>query len=270
MGSFRILFLVFFALFIRSFGVSTIFAAVGVALVVSWVFASLKYLPRLHPAYLPRPRLSGDILGELIPYSITNYTASFLTQAPLMVLPIMILYLLGPEQNAYSYVVWLVANALFMISGSISLSTFAEGSNQEELLLQNVRRALTLTMLLSIPVIILFLLAGEQILLIFGDQYAEYGFQLLTILAISALPVGLNSIYLAKIKVTKEMSTILALSLFSIASFLVLSYLLIPLHGIAGAGLAWLISQTTVSGIIIFIIWRKGNLKSFIYYRDLE
>ena len=269
MSVLRIIFLVVFALFFHSLGVPSIFAAIGIALVVSWLFASLQYLPRLHPDYLPRPRLNGQILGDLIPYSLTNYIASFIIQAPLMVLPILILYLLGPEQNAYSYVVWMLASALFMISGSISLSTFAEGSNQAELLSENVRRALTLTLLLTIPAILLFFLAGEKILMLFGEQYSENGLELLMILAISALPVGLNSIYLAKIKVTKELRTLLALSLFTITSFLVLSCFLIPLQGIAGAGLSWLISQTTLSGIIFLLIWRRGNLKSLIFWREV-
>jgi len=269
MGGSRILLLVIFVLSFRSYGVISIFAAVGVALVVSWIFASFKYLPRLHPAYLPRPRLSGGILAKLIPYSLINYTASFMTQAPLMILPIIILYRLGPEQNAYSYVVWMVANALFMISGAISISTFAEGSNQEELLRENVRRALILTMILSIPIILLFLLAGKWILLLFGEQYSESGLTLLMILAVSALPVGLNNIYLAKIKVTKELSIILVLSIFTIASFLSLSYLFIPLQGIAGAGLAWLISQTAVSGMIFLLLWRRGHLGSLILWREI-
>lgn len=238
---------IFLVTFYGAFG---IFASVGIAMAVSLGVALIWFLPAVQSRYLPRPRLYAKFLRYLVPYSAGNYLAALLGQTPQIILPIMVLNVLGPEESAYSYVVWMLASVMFMISGALSLSMFAEGSNEEESLGENVRRALSLTALLSLPVILLILVVGDKLLLLFGREYAEEGASLLIILALSALPTGVNNIYFAIKRVTKQTGIIFALSILIAGGTLGLSYLLMPRYGIAGTGIGWLASQGAVTGFI--------------------
>ena len=236
--------------FTTLYGAIGIFASTGVATAVSLVVALLWLLPAVQNGYFLQLRLCLEILRGLIPFSIGNYLAFFLYQTPQTILPIMVLNVLGAKESAYLYTAWMIATTLFMISGAISASTFAEGSNEEKSLSSNVRRALSLTALLSLPVILIMLVLGDSLLLLFGRDYMEGGGELLTILVLSAFPVGINSIYFAIKRVTKEIGTIFVLSTFIAGGTLGLSYLLMPRYDIAATGIGWLASQGMVTGFI--------------------
>jgi O-antigen/teichoic acid export membrane protein len=233
------------------YGPFGIFAAVGLAATVTLGIALMRLLPTVQSGYVPRLRMRGELLRALVPYSIGNQIAALLAQAPQIILPIMVLNVLGAKESAYSYVTWMLANVLFTISGAISTSTFAEGSNQETSVKGNVQSALGLTALLSAPAILLTLIVGDRLLLFFGREYARNGASLLGLLALSALPVGVNNIYFAIKRVTREINVIFSLSIFIAGGTLALSYVLMPRYGIAGTGIGWLASQGMVTGLIV-------------------
>ena len=82
---------------------------------------------------------------------------------------------------------------------------------------------------------------------------------LLRLLALSALPITINHTYLSVKRVQKKLTILLALSAFISVATLVLTYLLLPRLGIAGAGIAWLGSQGVVAlGIIVNFIMRRA------------
>ena len=85
-----------------------------------------------------------------------------------MVLPIIVVNLLGAEQNAYFYIAWTIATALSAIPIGIALSLFAEGSHFKDKLRGNTVKALKFTFLLLIPAVILLVLVGKWLLLAFG------------------------------------------------------------------------------------------------------
>ena len=94
-----------------------------------------------------------------------------------------------------------------MIPLSTSLSLFAEGSHQEETLVQDTLRSVKLTFSVIVPAILLLLLIGDKILLIFGAEYAENATSLLQILAISLIPLSINAIYFSIKRVEMKMSS---------------------------------------------------------------
>jgi O-antigen/teichoic acid export membrane protein len=236
--------------FTTLYGAFGIFASIGVATGVSLVVALLWFLPAVQNGYFPRPRLCLRILRSLLPFSIGNYLVVFLYQTPQIILPIMVLNVLGARESAYIYTVWMIATMFFMISGAISASVFAEGSNEEKSVPDNVRRALSLTAMLSLPAVLIMLILGDRLLLFFGRDYLEGGGKLLTILVLSTFPVGINNIYFAVKKVTKEIGTMFVLSALIAGGTLGLSYLLMPRYGIAATGIGWMASQGMVTGFI--------------------
>ena len=238
-------------LFFRAFGiVSSWGIAIGVALAISLFL----FLPRVQNRYRPVPKIDLGIMKDIWRYSAGNYFAALFAAASTFILPIMIVNLLGAEQNAYFYVAWMMAGLLFAIPGAVSQSLFAEGSHLEDQLGVNVRRSFRFIFLLLIPAIILLLLVGKWLLLLFGESYSENALTLLRILVLSGIFVGVNSVYYTILRVGGRIRELVALSGFITLAVLVVSYFITPATGIIGVGYAWIGAQGLIAMYVTLAI----------------
>jgi len=197
------------------------------------------------------PTLKLNLIKGMWQYSGANYLAHLFTAAPTMVLPIMVVNLLGPQQNAYFYIAWMIATLLLAIPAGISRSLFAEGSHFEDKLRENVIKSLKFTFLLLVPAIILLILIGKWLLLAFGQSYSANALHLLWILIISCLPLGINHIYTSILRVTGRIKELVVIWGFIAIAVLVVSYLIMPATGIIGIGYVWLGVQCVVAGYVL-------------------
>ena len=248
---FRLILIIVLATFFAAFG---IFAAWGIAVVVAVGIATLLLLPRVQAGYRPLPVIKRDVLNEMMRFSFANYVAILLWTAPILILPLMVLNLLGAESNAYFYIAWSIANILFSVPIAISLSLFTEGSHDEERLGRDTRRSLRLILLVIVPSVLLILLLGDKLLFLFDPAYAENATTLLWVLAFSAVPLSLNHIYFGVKRVQMRMKSVIGLTAFMAVATLVLSGILLPRMGILGAGIAWLSAQSAVA-LVIIMLW---------------
>lgn len=232
-------------------GAAGIFTSWGIGFTVIVIVGLLLLLPRLQSGYRPLPTIRKEAISEMAHFSFANYIVALISGVPFFIIPLMIVNLLGAEQNAYYYIGYAVALPLLYIPRSVSFALFAEASHNAEKLGQYVNRSLKFSFSLLIPAIIIIFLVGDKILLLFGKGYSEQATQLLWILALSALPTAVNYAYYTKKRVEKQMKTVLSLSVLSLAITLGLSYLLLPAMGIIGAGIAWLASRGLVSLVIM-------------------
>ncbi len=243
---------ILFALFFHAFG---IVASWGIAFGVSLAVSLFLFLPKVQNHYKPVPTLNLSLIKGMWRYSGGNYLANLISGAPMLVLPIMVVNILGPEQTAYFYIAWIVAALLLAIPGAISTSLFAEGSHFENKLRENAIKSLKFTFLLLVPAIILVALVGKWLLLVFGQSYVANGLHLLWILAISSLPLGITFIYSSILRVTGRIKELVAIWGFIAIAVLVVSYLVMPATGIIGIGYAYL-SVHSASAIYILVSTR--------------
>ena len=249
----RLVLLVALATFLHSFG---IFASWGMSVAASLLVGILLFLPRFHPGYRPRLDFKRKILTDVVHFSFLNYLGDMLWAAPGYLLPILVLNVLSAESNAYYYIAWAIGGMLTMIPGAISTSLFAEGSHKEEGLDQNVLRSLKMIFLLLIPVVILVVALADKLLLLFGELYSQNATNLLRLIAIAALPVAVNSVYMSIKRVQRKLKIIVGTSAFAGVVTVVLSYILLPYAGIAGAGIAWLTTQSCIT-LVVVADWLK-------------
>ncbi len=242
------------AAFFHSFG---IFASWGISLVVALLLSIFLFLPRVQPGYRFFFTIRRRVVNDMLHFSFANYLSGFFWGAPGVVFPIMVVNLLGAELNAYFYIAWAVGGVLTMIPTAVSTSLFAEGSYDEEKLGTNIRRSLKMVLIILVPAVILILVIADKLLLFFGNPYSENGTTLLRILALSTLPLAINIIYLGIKRVQKKLKLIVGLTAFIAVVTLGLVYLLLPLMGINGAGIAWLASQGIVALIIVASLFRR-------------
>ena len=249
--------LAFMATIAGDFG---IVASWGIGLLVAMIVAAGIFMPRIQAGYRPFPTVRRTVVNDMVRFSFANYIAAFLWAAPILILPIMVVNLLGGSANADFYISWAVSSMLFMIPTAISLSMFAEGSYDEKTLDSDVQRSVKLILLLLVPAVLLLFLFGGKILFFIWDDYSDNATRLLWIFALSAFPLSINQIYFGMRRVKKEMRSVVLLTAFIAVVTLTLSYILLPGIGIIGAGVAWLACQMVVASFTVWGIlraWRK-------------
>lgn len=236
-----------------------IFASWGLALGLMLVVSLFLFLPRVEPGYRPRLTVERDVIKHSIRFSLTNYLAEVIYGAPSLVLPLVIINVLGPEQAAFFAVALTISGTLSMISASASRSLFAEGSFAEGQLELNMWRTLKFIAAFLAPAV-LFVLAFSGWLLshLYGHAYAEGATTLARLLALGAFSSATVSVYLSIKRVQKKLATVVAVTLFIGTTTLVLSYVLLPRIGIAGIGVAMLAAEGSVAlGIALSFLKRR-------------
>jgi O-antigen/teichoic acid export membrane protein len=234
-------------IFLVSFGAFGVFFAWGIGSVIAFIFGML-FLFRIIPSYKPGILVKREVVNDMFHFSFWNYIANFFNMAPAFILPIMITNVLSPDMTAYFYISWMIAMLLFAIPQQASQSLFAEGSNIEEKVAENVRKSPKFILLLLIPAIIFISIFGDKFLLLFGKEYSAEGFKLLQILVISAIPFAVNAVYISVKKIRKEINMIVLV--YGIVAFVTLvgSYLLLESIGLIGVGYAWILGNLITAG----------------------
>jgi O-antigen/teichoic acid export membrane protein len=160
-----------------------------------------------------------------------------------LVLPVVVVLRLGVTANADFYIAWMIGSVFFLVSPSIAAAVFAEGVRVGTDVRQVIARALRISSVLLIPAMALMIVGGKVILGLFGPNYARTGYGLLIILAISAIPDAVSNVAVALCRITLRLgySTLLNLGILFVT--LAGAWVLMPMLGIMGAGLAWLVAQ---------------------------
>jgi len=244
-------------IFLVSLGAFGIFISWGIGSVIA-VITGLTFLFRVIPAYRPAIRVDGEIINEMLHFSFWNYLSVIFAAVPALVLPLMITNILTPETTAYFYISWMITNLLFMIPRQTAQSLFAEGSNLEESIGLNVKKSLKFIFLLLPPSVLFILIFGDRLLLLFGSEYSEEGFVLLQILALSTIPMALNTVYVTVKNIKKEVKTVTLI--YGVIAVVTLggSYLLLESMGLVGVGVAWVLGNLVVAGGIGLVVGKES------------
>jgi len=111
----------------------------SLAIFAPWAFAGavnvaigLVQLRRMLPEYRYRARVERATAKDLMRHGLPNYALTLAERAPGLLLPIVVIEVLTPADNATWYAVWMMAWVVYTIPISAGLSLFAEGSNRPE------------------------------------------------------------------------------------------------------------------------------------------
>lgn len=241
-------------IFFHTFGIA---ASWGIAAAVAMAVALFFFVPRVQAHYKPVPSLNLGIIGNMWRYASGSYFARLFDAAPGLVLPIMVVNLLGAQQNAYFYVTWMIGALLFSIPAAVGHSLFAEGAQFEGDLRSNVVKSLKFVFLILVPAVILALLLGKWLLLLFGEGYSESGLMLFRILCLSSLFIGVVRIYVSILRVEDRVRELALIFGFKAAAALVGSYFVMPVYGMVGIGYVWFAVQGVVCLYAILMLRRR-------------
>jgi O-antigen/teichoic acid export membrane protein len=242
---------IIFPFFLVSFGAMGIFGSWTISMILGFLVVFVILIFKF--GYKFKLLFYDNILRKIMPYSFGNYIAEFISMTPVFILPLIILNKLSPETAAHYYISMTIANIIFNIPGAVNTSLFAEGSHNEKILGQIIKKSVFLIFLIVIPAIILIVLFGNHILLLFGKEYSDEGFKFLQILALSGVFISINAIFGTVFKVMYKSKELIFVSLVGAIVILSLGYLFLD-KGLIGVGLAWILGQASVT-LCFSIFW---------------
>ncbi|MFJ1708368.1 lipopolysaccharide biosynthesis protein [Kitasatospora sp. NPDC088346] len=234
--------------------------AVAAGILLSWA-AGLALAVALANAVLfaralPAARHSGGGAPDrgrpraMARYAAADYVGQLGQVAVSKSLPLLVLARLGAEQTAYYSLAYLVTDTLYQAAYSMGQSLTVEGAAEPERLAEHARRMLWHTAALITPAAAVTVVAAPWILRLFGADYAEHGTTVLRLMALSAVPNVLFGVAVHVARVRQALTFLTGLQLAFAALLLALVLVLMPRHGLAGVGAAWLATASLLALVL--------------------
>ncbi|MGJ6126756.1 polysaccharide biosynthesis C-terminal domain-containing protein [Mycolicibacterium sp. Y3] len=234
----------------------SILLAWAVASGLSLVWAFVAYGSRAGRALRPSFRNIGRHLGEMASALAGQHLITVSAMLAGYVLPVIVYSRLSAAENAYFYTTWMLGSVFFIVSPAVSASLFVEGAACPTDLRPLARRCVVTIMVLMVPPILVYVLAGRSILGLFGRDFADHGYLLLLLLAISAVPDAVTNVAISILRVTGRIRTAMLLNAGMLLGCLGVAWFIAPLWGIEGVGAAWIISQLA-GAIWVVLCWKR-------------
>lgn len=222
----------------------------GISLAVIFCLVSISTLYKHHF----RLFIDFDILKEVQRYAVGNYLSGLVGAIPGLILPIIITNRISPEQTAYFYMPNMLASMLIIIPATISRSYFTESSNTNAPV--SLKRPITLTFSILIPLVVGLVLFGKYILSLFGSNYSISGYYYLVLVSVSILVSALNYFLGTKLLVQHRLRLLFAVNAIGALANLVLAWILTS-RGINGVAIASIFSQLISLLILVIFSNRK-------------
>lgn len=198
----------------------------------------------------------------ILKFSLGNYSANIFAIAPISIIPIMIINVVGPASNAFFFVAYSTASLMTMIPSAICASLFVEGSHDMPLR-DTAIKSIKLITLLMVPAFLILFLFGDKILLLFSTEYSVQSFEILQMLCVSGIFSALTLFYISIKKIQKDMRLVNIINSTISVLIIVLGYVFLTTYGLVGIGYAWLLVNVIISILILMLIITKEKWISF-------
>ncbi|MET7694871.1 oligosaccharide flippase family protein [Streptomyces sp. NPDC005483] len=226
-------------------GVFGIVASAGVGYAVTVVVAVLVLRRRL--GFRVDLRTRGTRLREKFRFSMASHVSNLINLAPVLATPLIVLHHLGAAQTGYYFVAFQIAAMLNAVSTAVGEAVFAEVSHEQARFRELMLRSARIIAAVQVPAAAAVVLGGGLLLRVFGGGYTENARPLLTVLAVAALPVALNTWACFALKLAQHMRELIAANtIMAVLSIGLGSY--VADRGLVWIGYSWAVGNA-VAGV---------------------
>jgi len=195
-------------------------------------------------------------LRQIIYYTSGNYVAILFQSAVLRLFPVMVTGVAGNSAAAYFYLPWTIATSIRIIVANMSTSFTVELATDSQRLRTASFHFLVHTTAIILPPIIALMVVGPYVLRFSGAKYAEEGTLLLRLLALTALPNIVISLYVCIARVRQKVFDVVVSQFVLCVLTLSTGYVFLGMYGISGVGIAILLSESLVAiGLLATSLW---------------
>lgn len=211
---------------------STWGGGVAVSLVVLAWFYSRRRGERLRPDFPP--------LRGMRRSAASHATVNLALETADLAMPILVVTLLTPSDNAGFYIAWLIVGFLTMIPFALSSVAYALGSADGDGINARFRFTFAVSIVLGLLANLVLVPAAGPILELFGSGYADTATTALHVLALGVLPLTVKTHYVAIHRVNRTLRRALPIAWAGTALELGGGALGAALGGIDGVAWGWL------------------------------
>ena len=194
-------------------------------------------------------------MSERVRFVIGNYTIFVVTALAPLILPMMVIAVVGADQNAYFAIVWSLLTSVIVLLTMLTGPYVAAASGGGDL------RALTfrfggILAAVALTASIGFITVGPYVLHLAGPDYAAAGTDVVRIAALALPLAAVGAAYTALCRVRRRLWPAVIIQSVCAATMLGLTSLWLPSHGIVSAGWAMLIAEAigaAVSGTLLIL-----------------
>jgi len=235
-------------------------AAITVAVVPTSFYIFRRAIPRHTRAAKAEEAPAAAV--QIVRYVAGDYVASLCWLGATALLPVLVLNNAGAEATAAFSLAWVIAFSLFSVNAGMGSSLIVEAPGNRSQLSTYGQKVLRHTLVLISPVVAILVLAAPWVLRIFGQSYADQGSSALRLLALSAIPHLINTIYASRARVQRRMNRVIGIYGPALVLVITLSLLLVHVAGITGVAFAWLITQTVITTALLTGQLRRRRVRS--------
>ncbi|MDD1651504.1 MAG: hypothetical protein LUO86_00520 [Methanomicrobiales archaeon] len=198
-----------------------------------------------------------ETLRDMYRFSSANYVSTLFADIPELVLPLMVLALLGPVAAALYYIAFAIATLIIVIPDAIGTSYFVEGCYGSGDPRREAIRALLVSGLILLPIGAGVILFGKAFLGFFGPAYVA-AYPLLLLLTFSSFLVAFHKICIPFLNIRMSIRAVVGVNALRLVLLLGLAWFLLPILGIYGAGLAWILTHAIIAVPLIWLLGRTA------------
>jgi O-antigen/teichoic acid export membrane protein len=182
------------------------------------------------------------LLWKLGPAALQHHVLNLILRAPALVLPVLVAILLSVTMNAWFYVALMISNFIFSVPLALTTVLFAINSTDPDVLAQKARLTLSISVVIALCANIVTLFGAQQLLGLFGRDYAEQAAWSLRLLGLAAFPVILKNHYVVICRIQNQMKRAILPMLAGFLLELGGAALGAYLGGLTGLSLGWTIA----------------------------
>ncbi|WP_252396263.1 glycosyltransferase [Streptantibioticus parmotrematis] len=226
------------------------------ALAVSLVVTNVYLLRHAVPAHERAGPELGAPPARLLGYAAADYVGAFFRLAAYNVVPLLVLDELGDAKNAYFSIAWVIAYTLYLAAYNMGSSLIVEAAHAPERLAEQAHRVLRHCGGLLVVGVVALWFCGPWLLSFFGAAYAREATGLLRLLALSALPNLLLNVAIDVARARRRLAWAVALQAVLCVLVLGLTAWLLPVMGLNGVGVAWLVTECLIGLALLLTLPR--------------
>ena len=232
--------------------------AVAGGIAASWVLATALVVLVVNVWLLVRvipQRTDGAMAGPVrfapvARFVRSDYAGATLWQLAIYGLPALVLARLGAAEAAVYGMVWTITMALYLVPSGMAQSMIAHTADDPTRADAARRAVVRRSLVLVAPAAVVLAVGAYPVLWLFGEHYAERGSWALALAALSAIPQVVTASTVAQARVQQRMRLLVAVPGATALAVLTCAWLLMPLLGITGVALSWLLVQLATAAVL--------------------
>jgi O-antigen/teichoic acid export membrane protein len=217
------------------------------------------YLLRVLPAREPKAQRAPSpvTLRSMSGFIAADWVGSMCLTVVNFGLPLLVFSRLGADAAATFGVSWQLAYALYLVPTGMGQSLVAHVAADPSELDAAHRQMLTKCLTLVVPAVLVLAAGSWLVLMVFGPHYAATGSLLLALAAFSAIPACVNLSAVAAARVSQNRVGQFAVTLAIAVIVIPAVWVLMPLWGLTGVGVALAGGQSVVA-VGVLLLRRLG------------